>query len=209
MGKSSGSIRARKDGGLKPDQGGNYKGEIGRTEPIANIQNTQLRREIQQGISKYESRLGVRQTNVQLASLEGAAGVHVTVNGQSSAVYLNSALYKKGTPAQIIAMKRRSYDSGFLSKTNKPVQHTVVHELGHATWNRYLTSSSAVKARPVIEKKFREFQRDFKAGRAKGYGSYATENVNEFWAEATTKAVLGRADKYTRFVKSTVKKYNL
>ena len=32
-----------------------------------------------------------------------------------------------------------------------------------------------------------------------------TSNVNEVWAEATTKAVLGNADKYTKFIKVSLK----
>lgn len=43
----------------------------------------------------------------------------------------------------------------------------------------------------------------------KGYGSYGERNVDEFWAETTTKAVHGTSDKYTRAVKSIVKKYKL
>jgi len=49
----------------------------------------------------------------------------------------------------------------------------------------------------------------FSKEKPKGYGKYAYSNVNEFWAEVTTRAVLGSSDKYTRFVKSTIKKYKL
>jgi hypothetical protein len=209
MGKSSGNIRTKKNGGIGRDGGGDYSKPITGKESIANIADTQLRREIQQGISKYESRLGVRQTNVQLANLDGAVGVHVTSGGKSEGVYLDKKSFKKASVEDVNVMKRNAYKAKFLTETNKPVQHTIVHELGHATWNKYLTSPAAVKARPVIEARYKQFLKEYEAGKAKGYGKYSTSNVNEFWAEATTKAVLGKPDKYTRFVKETIKKYKL
>lgn len=145
MGKSSGTNRP--GGGIGRDGGGNFKGSIKNPESIANIRNTQLRREIQQGISKYESRLGVRQQNVQLAELSGALGVHVTAGGKSEAVYLDTDFYKNGTVAKVNATKQSAYKSGFLTKTNKPVQHTIVHELGHATWNNHLTGQKQLLSR--------------------------------------------------------------
>ncbi len=42
-----------------------------------------------------------------------------------------------------------------------------------------------------------------------GYGKYARTNVSEFWAETVTKAVHGKADKYTRRVKAICAKYKL
>ena len=42
-----------------------------------------------------------------------------------------------------------------------------------------------------------------------GYGKYAKTNVNEFWAEVCTKAVHGKADKYTKAAKDIIKKYKL
>lgn len=207
MGKSAGTTRP--GGGIGRDGGGNYKGGIKKPESISNIQNTQLRREIQQGISKYESRLGVRQQNVQLAELSGAVGVHVTRAGQSEAVYLDTDTFKKATVASIVKMKQAAYKTGFLTKTNKPVQHTIVHELGHATWNNNLTGKKQVAASKDIQSKYREFRKEYSSGKLKSYGKYSTTNVNEFWAEATTKAVLGKSDKYTKFVKSIIKKYKL
>ena len=38
---------------------------------------------------------------------------------------------------------------------------------------------------------------------------YAKTNVNEFWAEVCTKAVHGKADKYTKAAKDIIKKYKL
>jgi len=95
MGKSSGSDRKSSGGGIKNDGGGNYKGEIKNVESLKNIKDRELQREIQQGISKYESRLGIGTTNIMLADLSGAYGVHVTVNGKSDGIYLDKRTFKK------------------------------------------------------------------------------------------------------------------
>ena len=42
-----------------------------------------------------------------------------------------------------------------------------------------------------------------------GYGKYSQTNIDEFWAETVTKAVHGKADKYTKKAKDICKKYKL
>lgn len=202
MGKSSGPNRG---GGLKNDGAGNYSGSIKNVESLKNMKDRELQREIQQGISKYESRLGIRQKNIMLADLEGAHGVHVTMNGESEGVYLNKKSFKNGTVDKIIKVKNSAYKTKFLTKTNKPVQHTIVHELGHATWNSHFKAANAREAGKSIRTMYAKFTKE----KPKGYGKYAHSNINEFWAEATSKAVLGSSDKYTKFVKDTIKKYKL
>ncbi len=142
-----------------------------------------------------------------LANLPGAYGVHVTsaADGKSIGVYLDKKTFKNGTTKSITTIKNRAYKSKFLTKTNKPVQHTIIHELGHATWNSHLKSAKAVRAGTEIKSMFKTFKKE----KPKAYGRYAYSNVNEFWAEVTAKAVLGRADKYTRFLKKTIKKHKL
>ncbi len=205
MGKSSGSNRKSTGGGIGKDGGGNYKGTVKNPESLKNIKDRELQREIQQGISKYESRLGLRTTDIQLADLSGAYGVHLTIDGKSGGIYLDKKTFKNGTVKKIVTTKTGAYKTKFLTKTNKPVQHTIIHELGHATWNSHLRSAKAVNASKEIKAMYKTFKKE----KPKSYGSYAFSNVNEFWAETTTKAVLGKSDKYTRFVKSTIKKYKL
>lgn len=205
MGKSSGSDRKSSGGGIKNDGGGNYKGSIKNIESLKNIKDRELQREIQQGISKYESRIGIRTPEIMLAELQGAYGVHVTSNGESKAVYLDKRTFKNGSVKKITAIKKGAYSTKFLTKTNKPVQHTIIHELGHATWNSALKSKGAVKAGKSIREMYAKFSKE----KPKGYGKYAYSNVNEFWAEVTTKAVLGTSDEYTRFVKRTIKQHKL
>ena len=140
-----------------------------------------------------------------LADLDGAYGVHVTVDGKSEGVYLSKKHFKNATVDKVVKTKMDGYRTNYSTKTNKPVQHTLVHELGHATWNSHLRSTNAVKAGVVIKNKYKQFMKD----KPKGYGSYSRSNVNEFWAETTAKAVLGENDSYTRWLKSIIKKYKL
>lgn len=203
MAKTSGSLRS-KTGGIGRDGGGNYKGTVERIGSLKELKDTQLRRTIQQGISKYESRLGTR-TNVRLANLEGAYGVHVTQNGKSAGVYLDRKTFLKANVAKINSVKRSAYSSGFLNKTNKPTQHTVVHELGHATWNNHLTGKKQQSAGKEINKLYKTFKKQ----NPKKWGTYGKTNVNEFYAEGIAKGVLGKSDKYTKSLIKITKKYDL
>lgn len=100
----------------------------------------------------------------------------------------------------------KNYKSGWSTTTNKPVAHTVTHELAHATWNAHMTSANHKAAGKDVEALYKKWGKDTKK---KGYGKYAETNVSEFWAETVTKAVHGKPDKYTRAVKAIVKKYQL
>ncbi len=204
MAKTSGSNVGRTGGFTGGDY--NYKGKIESPKPLSSMKHNDVYREIKQGIAKYHSRLGVRQQNIKLANLDGNTnGVHVTSGGQSSNIYLNATVYNKTKP-EIIARTRKAYTSGWTTKTNKPIQHTVVHELAHATWNSHLTSPNAKAAGKEITALSKAWLKDRKK---KGYGEYSRTNINEFWAEVTTKGVLGNADKYTRSAKKIIKKYKL
>lgn len=187
------------------DGGGRYRGKITNISGLESIKDPQTRKAVYEAISRYEAVMGIRQKNIKIANLNGAYGVHVTFGGQSQAIYLDRNTFNQ-TKAAIIKEKQAAYKSGWSTQTNKPIAHTVTHELGHATWNSYLTSSNAQAAAPSIRKLYSTFQKDRKK---KGYGEYAHSNVNEFWAETVTKAVHGTSDKYTKAVKSITKKYKL
>lgn len=201
MGRNSSGTR----GGLQPGDA-NYKGKITGVESLKNIKDPQVYKEVGAAISRYHSVLGVRQKNVKLADLgAGTLGVHVTISGKSDAIYLNKKTFNQGKKA-IVSQTKAGYDSGWHTKTNKPIAHTVTHELGHATWNSHLDSPSARAATPEVKKLYKQWKAD--KGK-KGYGTYAKSNINEFWAETVTKAVHGKADKYTKGVKAIIKKYGL
>lgn len=159
-----------------------------------------------EAISRYHAVMGVRQRTVKLAELSGGTyGVHITKGGKSDAVYLNKAHFNQ-KKSKVEGAHRKGYASGWSTKTNKPIAHTVTHELAHATWNEHLTSPKAKAAGKEIQKLYTSWRKDKKKS---GYGKYAETNVSEFWAETVTKAVHGKSDKYTVAVKKIAKKYKL
>lgn len=163
-------------------------------------------KETKEAISRYHAVMGVRQRNVKLADMaDGTLGVHSTVDGKSDAIYLNKKYFNQGEKA-VKEKTMAGYKSGWHTETNKPTAHTVTHELAHATWNNHLTSTNAKAAGVEIEALYKKWKGD--RGK-RGYGKYARTNVNEFWAETSTKAVHGTADKYTRAAKDIVKRYKL
>ena len=137
MGRNSSGTR----GGLQPGDA-TYKGSVGKPEPLVNMKDPALYKATKEAISRYHSVLGVRQKNVKLAELSaGTYGVHVTANGKSEGVYLNKKHFMQ-TKKAVEASHKRGYASGWSTKTNKAVAHTVTHELAHATWNANMTGAN-------------------------------------------------------------------
>ena len=201
MGRNSSGTR----GGMQPGDS-SYKGKITGVEDLVKMKDPQMYKDTKAAISRYHSVMGVRQRDVKLANLSaGTLGVHQTLNGKSNAVYLNKQYFNKGKKS-VDATTRKGYDSGWHTKTNKPTAHTVTHELAHATWNEHMTGAKQKAAGKEINKLYTQWRKDKKKS---GYGKYAETNVSEFWAETVTKAVHGKADKYTRKVKAIAKKYDL
>ena len=203
MGRQASGVR----GGLQPGDSNKKSTDIKNIEPLINIKDPQVYKSVKEAINRYHSVLGVRQREIKLADLsKETLGVHVTKNGNSAGVYINKDLFKNGNKQEIITKQTRGYKSGWATLTNKPIAHTVTHELGHATWNEHLTSAKHKAAGKEINKLYNTWKKD---KTKTGYGKYASHNVSEFWAETVTKAVHGTADKYTREVKRIVKKYKL
>lgn len=194
------------NGGFSGKGDFNYKGGISGVESLKNIKDKKLYGAMKSAISRYHSALGIPQKEVKLAKLKDAYGVHVTEFGKSKGVYLNKDVFKKGTVKSVTAQKAKDYASGWATKTNKPVAHTITHELAHATWNSHLTAPNAKAAGKEIKSLYKKWSGD---KTKTGYGKYAKTNVNEFWAETVTKGVHGKSDKYTKAAKSIVKKYKL
>ena len=206
MAKTSGSVRKRFLNDYKNvSAGARVDKKFEMSVPISAIKNPKLREEIQQGISKFESRLGIGTKNIRMGATGDAVGVHYTVNGQSYGILLNKQIFLKGTVESINKQKQKAYDTGFLTPTNKRVQHTIIHELSHSVWNRHLTTKNALKAKPEINKLWNEFQKT----RPKGYGTYAYANISEMVAEMLTKHTIGTSDKYTKKLYSILRKNKL
>lgn len=184
----------------------NYKGKITALESLKNIHDRKLYNEVKSAISRFHAKLGIRQKEIFLGELEGAYGAHVTENGKSKLIVLNKSTFKTGTVKSVVTQKKKDYASGWATKTNKPVAHTVTHELAHATWNNHLSSNNAKAAGKVITALYKKWSGDRKKS---GYGQYAKSNVNEFWAETITKGIHGKSDFYTKSAFKIAKKYNL
>lgn len=208
MAKTSGSNNPPQSGGL-PKGDSNYKGKVGKLESLVSIQNPAVYKSVKESISRFHSVLGVRQKDIKLATLEaGVGGVHITQGGQSKQVVLNKQVFngKKTTTQSVSKWAEQGYKSGHLTKTNKPVSHIITHELAHATWNQHLSAPNAKAASNSVNSLYKKWYADKSKS---GYGKYAKTNVNEFWAEVCTKAVHGKADKYTKSAKNIINKYKL
>lgn len=195
-------------GGLIGDDGSTPV-QVNGVESLKEIKSRQLYNDIGQAISRYHSVLGVRQREIKLADLnKGVLGVHGTgvADGKSKYVYLNKAYFKDATSKQVADDMRRMQKMGWQTDDNKPVAHVVTHELAHATWNAHMKAPEAKAAGKEIKKLYREFLAD---KTKKGHGMYAEHNVSEFFAETATRAIHGKADKYTTAIKEIVKKYKL
>lgn len=203
MGRNSSGVR----GGLQPgDSGSNI--EINNVEPLKNIKDPQVYKETFSAISRYHSVMGVRERSVKLADLPPHTGGVQTTDiktGKSTGIYLNKKMLN-GTKTSLEKIVRRGYDSGWTTRTNKPIAHFVTHELAHATWNSDLKGAKYKAAQKEIQKLSATWLADKKKS---GYGRYAHTNLDEFWAEVVTKAVHGTPDKYTRAAKRITKKYKL
>ena len=203
MAKTSGS-----NGGL-PNGDSNYNGKIGKLESLVSIKNPKVYKAVKESISRFHSVLGVRQKDIKIGQLEsGTGGVHISQGGVSKQVVLSKSIFNgKNTTTQSVAgWAEKGYKSGHLTKTNKPVAHIITHELGHATWNKSLSNPNAKAATKSVNSLYKKWSNDKKKS---GYGKNAKTNVEEFWAELCTKAVHGKADKYTKAAKGIIKKYKL
>lgn len=201
MGRNSAGVKAGTN-----DGSGQFKGKVSNVGSLVEMKDKAMYKATKEAISRYQTVMGVRQRNVKLADLGGSAfGVHITRDGKSEAVYLDRKHFDTGAK-NVARAHSNNYKSGWSTKTNKPVAHTVTHELAHATWNAHMTGANQKAAGNEVKKLYSQWKRD---KRKKGYGKYAETNVSEFWAETVTKAVHGESDKYTKAVKAIAKKYKL
>lgn len=208
MAKASGSTRTKRDGGLRVGDD-NFKGKIGQPESLKTIKNKAVYDAVMDGVSRFHSALGVRQKKVKLANLPaGVGGVHVTRAGVSEGIYLNKSIFQPetATTQSVGDWAKSGYDSGHLTKTNRPVAGIVIHELGHATWNAHMTGQKYVTAGKDIKQLYKQWMADTKK---RDYGRYAATNVSEFFAEVSAKAVSGKRDKYTDKLRDIITRHQL
>lgn len=170
------------------------------------MKHRDMEKQINRAISRYEKVMGVRERSVKLADISGAYGVtYIGPNG-SKGIYLSRSIFDTSKRKFEAAYKKSNYDNGFKNITNRAAQHTVTHELAHATWTSSYQSAKHKAAGKEITSLYKSWSKDKKK---KGYGSYGKTSVDEFWAEVVTKGIHGKADKYTRKAISIAHKYKL
>lgn len=170
------------------------------------MKNRDMEKQINRAISRYEKVMGVRERHVRLADIDGAYGVtYIGANG-SQGIYLSRKHFDTSKRKFEATYKKSNYDNGFKNVTNRAAQHTVTHELAHATWTSSYTSAKHKAAGKEISSLYQKWSKDKKK---KGYGTYGKTNVDEFWAEVVTKGIHGKSDKYTKKAIGIAKKYKL
>lgn len=182
-----------------------YRGEYKGVESLTHIKDPKVYKETVQAISRFYAVMGSVERNIKLADMkDGVYGA-----GSKGGVYLNKKYYNKSYKDFVKSLTNQE-NSGWFSKTNKAGMHATTHELAHALWSSDDRTPKARAAGMEIKATYKAFK-SAGLGRAysRGYGDYAFQNVDEWWAETVTKAIHGKPDKYTRALKSIVKKYKL
>lgn len=171
------------------------------------LPNREVVKALNSAISTYEAKIGLRERNIKVADIGGGDyGVTgITTNG-SNGVYLNRQFFSGKKKDIERVYKESNYATGLKNVTNRAIKHTITHELAHATWTDAYSKPHQKAAGKEIKALFKTWKADTKK---KGYGSYGTKDVNEFFAEGVTKALHGKQDKYTRKLLNIVNKYNL
>ena len=179
---------------------------LAKAESISTLPDREVVKQLQRGISRFEKVMGVRERKVMVAPLNGAYGVTYIGSDGSHGIYLSKSAFSGKRKDVENAYKKANYDTGFKNKTNRAIQHTVTHELAHATWCSSYSGSKQKAAGNEIRDLYRKWMWDKKK---KGYGTYGASNVDEFWAEVVTKGIHGKSDKYTRKAIRIARKYKL
>ena len=169
-------------------------------------------RELKAGVSKVESRIGIDLPQGNLGFTDdgrGFIGIHFG-EGTGRTVLFNRAFYNRNVK-DILADFRYQYKVKFLTESNSPLQHVVVHELGHSIWVSSVEGKSS-KLRELsngINRLYDLHKRDV----ARGYlpiSKYARKDIDEFFAETFTKAIIGkRQNKYSRDLLKLLRKYKV
>ena len=178
---------------------------------IKDMKNRDMQKELQQAISRYEAKMGLRESSIKLANLQGAYGVTFIASDGSKGIYLNAKKFDRPKKEVVKDYASSNYArrTGFKNTTRKPAQHTITHELAHATWSSYYTGTKHQAAGKEINTLYKRFIKDKSRNRTKNYGSYGRSSVDEFWAEVVTRGIHGDNDYYTRKAFSIAKKYKL
>lgn len=182
---------------------------IRNVERLDKIKDPAVYRDVRRAISRFHSVLGVRETNFILADVMDRNEVAADYHSRSGSdfIVLNKRFFNV-PHKQFVKRVKDMYNRHWSTRTNKPVAHTVTHELAHAMWVTEFSSDRHQAAGREIRSLRRKWLRDPDIVKL-GYGDYARSSVSEWWAEVVTKAVHGESDKYTKGVVEIIKKHKL
>jgi hypothetical protein len=176
------------------------------SESLDSLKHREVTKQLNRAISRYEKVMGVRERTIRVADTPGAYGVTFLNSNGSQGIYLSKSLFNQSRNKIEADYRKQNYDTGFKNKTNRPIQHTLTHELAHAHGRVLMMLLN-------IRQQAKKFQVSIRNGqkikKKQGYGSYGKSNVDEFWAEVVTKGVHGKSDKYTRKAISIAHSYKL
>ncbi|MBO4661232.1 MAG: hypothetical protein J5630_00825 [Bacteroidaceae bacterium] len=203
MGKNSGGSRTVSIGvGTKSGIGATHEANI---KDLSKIKDPVLRKEVIAAVEEFSKEIGIKSINIKVADTNGSEYAYTTFKGgKLVGITLNSKYFNDSKV--LIKAKGGDMASGWSTKTSKVMRHTMIHELGHATWSTLLSEAKYKAAGKEIRKMYRAWQKDTKKT---GYGTYSTKNVDEFWAETVAKSFYGKHDKYTTNARAIIRKYNL
>ena len=214
MAKTSGSAYSRAVGNVKIAVNSNgrkltakqTKKMLSSAESLDNLKHREVVRQLNRGISRYEKVMGVRERTIKIADINGAYGVTYIGSDGSHGIYLSKSNFNQHRNKIESNYRKSNYETGFKNITNRPIQHTITHELAHATWTSSYSSPKHKAAGMEITDLYRRWNNNKKK---KGYGDYGKSNVDEFWAEVITKGIHGKSDKYTKSAINIARKYKL
>lgn len=173
---------------------------------LDSLKHREVVKQLNRGISRYEKVMGVRERTIRVAPLNSAYGVTFINSDGSQGIYLNKSFFNQHRNKIESSYRATEYKKGHKNITNRPIQHTITHELAHATWTSSYTGAKYKSAGKEINSLYNNWRRDKKK---KGYGSYGATNVDEFWAEVITKGIHGNADRYTKRAINIARRYKL
>ena len=157
-----------------------------------------VRDEVKDAIISYAKEVGLPDSFIRLdvgtlnkGYLGMAQGTHIVL---AKSVY--GRTYKTALKAQ-----QGRIDDGFSFSTSKPVSRTVLHELGHVTYNIKLTSAGQAKVGEIYKK--------FMGSSSKSsWGRQSHKSAEEFFAEGMAKSIIGKSDSYTKALRKVVKTHS-
>ena len=149
-----------------------------------------VRQEVQDAIEKYAKEVGLPSSYMTMEI--GAMPKGVTGMAQGDHITLAKSVYG-GTYKNAMNKQMTAVDSGRAVQTSKPVSRTVWHELGHVTYNNLSASGKA-----QVNAAYKSFMG---SGKRTGWGTQATKNASEFFAEGMAKSLGGKSDAWTKAIR--------